>query len=64
VSDNDLLLDIGVSLALSSSRNYLILVLAAISSAWGVKIVIILLSEVFKGPTADLLAAIFLGMVV
>ena len=33
MSNNNLLLDIGVSLALNSSYNYLILVLAAASSA-------------------------------
>ena len=55
--NNGLLLDIGVFLALSNFYNYLILVLADISSAWGVKIVIILL-EVFKGPAAALLATL------
>jgi hypothetical protein len=64
VSDNNLLLDIGVSLALSSSRSRLISALAAASSAWGVKTVIVLLSEVFKGLAAALPAAVFLGMVV
>ena len=56
--------EVGVSLALSSSRSYLILVLAAASSAWGFKILTVLLSEVFEGPTAALLAAIFLSIVV
>jgi hypothetical protein len=64
VSNNDLLLDIGVSLALSSSRSYLISALAAVSSASGVKTVIVLSLEVFKGPMAALLAAVFLGMVI
>ena len=63
---NNLLLDaeVGVSLALSSSCSCLILVLAAASSAWGFKILTILLSKVFKGPTAALLAAMFLSIVV
>ena len=64
MSNNDLLLDIGVSLALNSSYSYLILVLAAINFALRIKTVIILFLEVFKGPTADLLAAVFLGIVV
>ena len=45
---NKLLLDIGVSLALSRSYSHLILALATISSSWGVKTVIISLLEVFK----------------
>ena len=53
-----------MSLVLSSSYSCLISALAAVSSAWGVKIVIISLSKVFKGPTAALLAAIFYSMVV
>jgi hypothetical protein len=53
-----------VSLVLSSSRSRLISALATISSAWGVKTLIISLSEVFKGPTAALPAAIFLSIVV
>jgi hypothetical protein len=61
---NDLLLNIGVFLALNSSYSYLILVLAAVSSAQGVKMVIILSLELFKGPAAILLAAVFLGIVV
>ena len=63
---NNLSLDteVGVSLALSSSRSFLILVLAAISSAWGFKILTVLLSKVFKGPIATLLATIFLNIVV
>ena len=64
MSNNNLLLDIGVFLTLSSSRSYLILVLATVGSAWGVKIVIISLLEVFKGPTAALLATVFLSIVV
>ena len=62
--NNNLLLDAGVFLALNSSCSYLILVLAAISSALGVKTVIVLSLEVFKGPAADLLAVVFLGIVV
>ena len=61
---NGLLLDIGVSLVLSSSRNYLISALAAISSAWGVKTLIISLSKAFVGPITALPAAMFYGMVV
>ena len=52
-----------MSLALSSSHSRLILVLASASSAWGVEIVIVSLSEVFEGPTAALPAAMFLGMI-
>ena len=62
--NNNLLLNTGVFLALSSFCSYLILVLAAISSALGVKTVIILSLEVFKGPIANLLAVVFLGIVV
>ena len=63
---NNLLLvaEVGVSLALSSSYSHLILVLAATSSAWGFKTLTVLLSKVFKGPIAALLAAMFLGIVV
>jgi len=64
LSNNDLLLDIGVSLALSSSRSRLILTLAAASSAWGVKTLIISSSKVFKGPTATLPTAIVYGIVI
>ena len=64
MSVNNLLLDIGVFLALINFCSYLILVLAAISSASGVKTVIILFLEVFKSPVADLLATVFLGIVV
>jgi hypothetical protein len=53
-----------VSLVLSSSRSHLILALATISSAWGVKTLIISSSKVFEGPTAALPAAVFLSMVV
>ena len=64
MSNGDLLPpDAEVSLALSSSRNYLILALAAVSSAWGFETVTISLSEVLEGPVADLLAAVFCGMV-
>ena len=63
---DNLLLDaeVGVSLALSSSCSYLILVLATASSALGFEILTILLSEVFKGPAAPLLATMFLSIVV
>ena len=64
MSNNDSLLDIGVFLALNSSYSCLILVLTTISSALGVKTVIVLSLEVFKGPAADLLAIVFLGIVV
>jgi len=64
VSNNNSSLDIGVSLASSSSYRRLISVLAAISSAWGVKTVIVSLLEVVKGPTAALPATVFLSMVV
>ena len=53
-----------MSLALSSSQSHLISALAAISSAWGVKTLIVSLSEVFAGPAAALPAAVFHGMVV
>jgi hypothetical protein len=58
VFNNNLLLDIGVFLASSSSRSDLILVLATTSSASGVETVIILLLKVFKGPVATLLTAV------
>ena len=64
VFNNNLLLDTGVSLALSSSCSYLILVLATISSAQRFKTVIVLLLEVFKGSIAALPATIFLSIVV
>ena len=51
-------------LVLSSSRNHLILALAAISFAWGVKTLIISLSEAFTGPIAALPTAVFYSMVV
>ena len=64
MSDYNLLLpNIGVSLALSSSCNYLISALAAIRSTWGFKTVIILLSKVLEGPVGALLAAVFQGIV-
>jgi len=53
-----------VSLALSSSYSCLILALAAVSFAWGVKTLIVFLSKVFAGPAATLPAAVFCGMVV
>ena len=64
MSNNNLLLNIGVFLASSSSYSYLILVLAAINSTLKVKTVIILSLEVFKGPAANLLATVFLSIVV
>ena len=64
MSDYNLLLpNIGVSLALSSSYNRLILALAAIRSTWGFKTVIISLSKVLEGPAGALLAAVFQGIV-
>ena len=57
------MLDTGVSLALSSSYSHLILALVAISSSPGVKTAIVLLSKVFEGPVAALLAAVFLGII-
>ena len=56
-------MEVGVSLASSSSRSYLTLALATTSSAWGFKILTILLSKVFKGPIAALLATVFLSIV-
>ena len=61
---NKLLLDIGVSLALSSSYSHLILALAAVSSSWGVKTVIVSPLEVFNGPAAALPAAVFLNIII
>ena len=63
MSNNNLLLDIRVSLALNSSYSYLILVLTAISSALRVKTVIILFLKVYKGLIANLLAAVFFSIV-
>ena len=57
-------LDIKVSLALSSSCSRLISALAALSSALGVKIVIVLSLEVFKDFIATLLATVFLNIVI
>ena len=53
-----------MSLVLSSSYSRLILALAAASSAWGVKILIISSSKVFAGPTATLPTTIFYSIVV
>jgi hypothetical protein len=64
VSNNDSSLNTKVSLVLNSSYSYLISVLAAASSAWGVETVIISFLELFEGPTADLLTAVFLSIVV
>ena len=51
-------------LVLSSSYNNLILALAAISSAWGVKTLIISLSKAFAGPIAALPTTVFYSIVV
>ena len=51
-------------LVLSSSYSRLILVLAAISSNWGVKTLIVSLSKVFVGFTAALPTAVFYSIVV
>ena len=61
---NELSLDVGVFLVSSCSHSRLILVLAAVSSAWGVKTLIISLSKAFAGPTVALPAAVFRGIVV
>ena len=53
-----------MSLVLSSPYSCLILVLAAISSAYRVKILIISLSKAFAGPIATLPTAMFYGIVV
>ena len=51
-------------LVLSRPYSYLILVLAAISSTYRVKILIISLSKVFVGPIATLPTTIFYSIVV
>ena len=51
-------------LVLSSSYSRLILVLAVVSSAWGIKILIISLFEAFAGPIATLPTTIFYSIVV
>jgi len=56
--------DAGVFLALSSFYNCLILALAAVSFAWGVKTLIVFLSEVFAGLAAALPVTVFCGIVV
>ena len=61
---NRSLLDIGVSLVLSSPRSYLISVLAAIRSAQEVKILIISLPKAFTDPIATLPTTIFYSIVV
>ena len=61
---NRLLLDIGVFLVLSNSYSRLILVLAIISSAQGVIILIISSSKAFTGPIATLPTTIFYSIVV
>ena len=53
-----------MSLVLSSSRSCLILVLAAISSAYRVEILIIFSSKAFIGPAATLPTTIFYSIVV
>ena len=57
-------LDIGVFLVLSYSYSCLISALAAISSAWGVKTLIVSLSEAFTGPIVALPTAMFRSIVV
>ena len=57
-------LNAGGFLVLSCSRSHLISALAAVSSAWGVKILIVSLSEAFAGPTVALPATVFYSMVV
>ena len=52
-----------MSLVLSSPYSRLILALAAVSSVWGVKILIISLSEAFAGPIATLPTTIFYSIV-
>ena len=61
---NKLSLDIGVFLVLSCSHSRLISVLAAASSAWGVKTLIISLSEAFVGSIVALPATVFYSIVV
>jgi hypothetical protein len=56
-------LDIGVLLVLSSSRSYLISALAATSSAYGVKILIVSLSKAFISPIAALPTTVFYSIV-
>ena len=58
------MLDIGVSLVLSSPYSRLISALAIISSAYRVKILIISLSKAFVGPIAALPTTVFYGIVV
>ena len=53
-----------MSLALSSSQSCLILALTAVSSAWGVKTLIISSSKVFTGPATALPATVFYSIVV
>ena len=61
---NRSLLDIGVSLVLSSPYSRLILALAAISSAYRVKTLIISLSKAFADPIAALPTTVFYSIVV
>ena len=51
-------------LVLSCSRSRSISALAAASSAWGVKTLIISLSKAFAGPIVALPTAVFYGIVV
>ena len=53
-----------MSLVLNSPCSHSISVLAAIRSAWGVKILIISLFKAFAGPIVALPATVFYGMVV
>ena len=64
MSNNDLLLNTRVSLALISFYSHLILALAAANSAWGVKTVIVSLLKVFKSPTAALPVTVFFGIII
>ena len=57
-------LDIGVFLVLSCSYSRSISALAAASSAWGVKTLIISSSKAFTGPIAALPTTIFYSIVV
>ena len=59
-----MLLDIVVSLVLSSPYSRLILVLAAISSIYRVNILIISSSKAFTGPIAALPTTVFYSIVV
>ena len=53
-----------VSLASSSFYSHLISVLVAVSFVWGVKTLIVFLSEVFMGPVTALLATVFCNIII